>query len=363
MSNPEAPSADMTPDAPLPRGKRRPMCWTALFGAITLTGFGHLLSGYVQRGLWWLATVCSASAVTVASIHFRAPVSAIFAVLALTAVLRIASIADAVYRARHPRWSWGKWWSRALVVLAVMVVIASTEFPLFLVRDLFAAYSAPTNSMLPAIAGENLPGVCTNCGAKVVLAPPDPGLVFGGGQQTIDNVGICQNCGAALDSNAYDDIRMRPRRGDRFLINKRLVPRRWDLIVFECPDEPGKVYVKRLVGLPGERIELVDGEVTIDGQVVEKPPYLHYLHYVNITIPGYDGWGQTGNPVTLGPDEYFVLGDLSPRARDSRLWNANRTGHPPYAVPHELIEGVVTHIYWPPRRWRVFERADDPVDD
>ena len=58
-------------------------------------------------------------------------------------------------------------------------------------------------------------------------------------------------------------------------------------------------------------------------------------------------------PAKLGDDEYFVLGDFSPQAKDSRLWREGAPGHTPYAVPASHIRGVVTHIYWPPKRWRI----------
>ena len=70
------------------------------------------------------------------------------------------------------------------------------------------------------------------------------------------------------------------------------------------------------------------------------------------------GWGCEDNAVVLGLDEYFVLGDFSARSKDSRLWQDGAPGHLPYAVPSDHIIGVVTQIYWPPERWRVFERVE-----
>ena len=54
----------------------------------------------------------------------------------------------------------------------------------------------------------------------------------------------------------------------------------------------------------------------------------------------------------LADDEYFVLGDFTWRSVDSRFWEEGAVGHNPYAVPESHLHGVVTHIIWPPSRWR-----------
>ena len=284
--------------------------------------------------------------------------------MAINIAAGLAAIIDAVLCAR-PRRYWGQWWSRALTLAALMLVavIAGPDVPQFLVNHFFEAFIMPHNSMLPAIAGSNLPGTCAVCGGDVLLAPPDRAPRGSIEDPFAGAVGVCQHCGGLLDESAYADKNSQPRNGDRFLINKWLIPRRWDIIVFNCPDDPGELYAMRLVGLPGERVELVDGEVTIDGKIAPKPEYLRYLHYVDRPLVyGWHGWGQEGQAVTLGADEFFVLGDFSPRSRDSRQWESNPTGHPPYALPRDNIKGVATHIYWPPGRWRVSARCRRAVN-
>jgi hypothetical protein len=63
--------------------------------------------------------------------------------------------------------------------------------------------------------------------------------------------------------------------------------------------------------------------------------------------------GTKDRPAVLADDEYFVLGDFSAQSSDSRWWYEGAPGHNPYAVPRSHVRGVVTHIYWPPQRWRV----------
>ncbi|MGN6547440.1 MAG: hypothetical protein ACTHK7_20475, partial [Aureliella sp.] len=64
-------------------------------------------------------------------------------------------------------------------------------------------------------------------------------------------------------------------------------------------------------------------------------------------------WGTTERPAKLSSDEYFVLGDFSANAVDSRLWLQGAPGHHAFAVPRSYLRGVVTHVFWPLDRLRV----------
>lgn len=336
----------------------RPMYLTALFGAFVITGFGHVLTGHVRRGLLWLAALFVTAVLAVVTIAWRLPIAVVIAFVLAAIGLQLAAVVDALYCGRRPRRNWGRWWSRGLVVVAAFGLVASLNWlPLLVIHQFFEAFSIQTNTMLPAIVGKNVPGICTACGRDVVLIPPEPGAFVRPGDPFGDLSGLCPDCGKLLDHHAYANAKAAVRNGDRFLVSKALQPQRWDVVAFDCPDEPGTLYAKRIVGLPGERVELVDDKVTIDGQVISPPDFLHYLHYVQFPDrPGIPGWGQQGKPALLGPDEYFVLGDFSPRSRDSRLWLQGSGDHPPYAVPRAAIAGVATYIYWPPRHWRRLER-------
>jgi signal peptidase I len=139
---------------------------------------------------------------------------------------------------------------------------------------------------------------------------------------------------------------------DRFLVAKFLPIRRWDLVVFRPPHDPANVYVMRLVGMPGEEIEIINGSVWVNGRKLTPPTSLMGIEYA-IEMEGEFRavWGSPQRPAQLGLDEYFVLGDFSRRARDSRMWEQGAPGHNPFAVPASHLVGVVTHTYWPPARW------------
>jgi signal peptidase I len=123
---------------------------------------------------------------------------------------------------------------------------------------------------------------------------------------------------------------------DRVLANRFIYrfrdPSRGDIVVFRTPEQAvercgaGGTFVKRLVGLPGDRIALERGVLRINGERVDEP-------YVNGGPPGPD-FAQR----TLGPDEYFMMGDNRAQSCDSREWGpVNRA---------DLI-GPVFAVYWP----------------
>jgi signal peptidase I len=129
---------------------------------------------------------------------------------------------------------------------------------------------------------------------------------------------------------------------DRFLCNKTKAPKRWDVLAFHYPKDPTLKYIKRLVGLPGEQLVIRDGAVWINGERLAPPAALGPIRFQ--TEAEVLGTGADEAALTVGPDEYYVLGDNPNRSADSRVWGP---------VKRDLIIGVVDVIYWPPSRWRL----------
>lgn len=100
--------------------------------------------------------------------------------------------------------------------------------------------------------------------------------------------------------------------GDNLIVDKLSYwfndPKRFDIIVFPYPKEPDKHYIKRVVGLPGETVQIIDGYVYINGEKLDES----YGSDVMNTA------GIAQDPIVLGPDEYFVLGDNRNNSEDSR---------------------------------------------
>ena len=116
-----------------------------------------------------------------------------------------------------------------------------------------------------------------------------------------------QVSGASMETTLSD--------GDQLIVDKISYqfrePERFEIIVFPYQYEAGTYYIKRIIGLPGETVQILDGSVYINGEKLEE-------HYGNEVM---EEAGIAAEPVTLGVDEYFVLGDNRNNSEDSRLAN------------------------------------------
>lgn len=93
------------------------------------------------------------------------------------------------------------------------------------------------------------------------------------------------------------------------LAYKKADPKRYDIIIFRYPDDESQLFIKRVIGLPGETINIVDGKVYVEGQ--ETPLEDDFIPEV---MEGSFG------PYTVPEDSYFVLGDNRNHSLDSRFW-------------------------------------------
>jgi signal peptidase I len=136
--------------------------------------------------------------------------------------------------------------------------------------------------------------------------------------------------------------------GDRVIARRVSNLRRWDIVIFRPPGRTD-VFTQRIAGLPGEKIEIIHDQLQINDAVTSPPPGVG--PYTSHTAYG----PQTGcadHPIRLGPGEYFLLGDNSPVAYDSRSFPDAEPGHQVGAVPRQSILGRVIAIDWPPGRMR-----------
>jgi signal peptidase I len=233
-------------------------------------------------------------------------------------------------------------WLPTLLVPLVMAGIS-----VLLVRPfLYEAYTNVANNMAPTILGKHYKGTCPRCG-QANFSSATTSL-----RESPENrTAIC----IQFDITETLIPLQRPHGPDRFLIAKFMEPRRWDIVVLRRPDNPSALSISRLVGLPGETIHIEDGAVWANGNRLTPPSDLQGIQYLDRLPETFrELWGSKGQEAVLGEDEYFVLGDFSSNSLDSRLWERGAPDHNPYALPKSCLRGVVTHIYWPPQRWRVF---------
>jgi len=126
---------------------------------------------------------------------------------------------------------------------------------------------------------------------------------------------------------------------DLIIVNKLTYrfnePNRGDIVVFHPPNGSSVFYVKRVIGLPGETIEIRNGEVLINGVPLKED-------YLSVATPGIYG------PRTLGQDEYFVMGDHRNNSLDSREFGP---------INKKSIIGKASIVLWPPNAFAIINNV------
>jgi len=133
--------------------------------------------------------------------------------------------------------------------------------------------------------------------------------------------------GASMEPTLHDN--------ERLIANKISyrfeTPERGEIIIFRPPLEIKRNYIKRIIGVPGDKIEIANGEVYANGEKLEES-YVKNRSYGNM-------------PPTIVPDNsFFVLGDNRPNSSDSRYWGF---------VPRKNVVGRAWVIFWPLNRIRL----------
>ena len=110
-------------------------------------------------------------------------------------------------------------------------------------------------------------------------------------------------------------------------------PKLGDVVVFKAPPDPEKDYIKRVIGVAGDSVMVKDGDVYLNNQLLDESSFL------KSDVKTYAGaFLKEGEPVTVPPGEYFVMGDNRPYSSDSREWG--------FVKQDELI-GESFFVYWP----------------
>jgi signal peptidase I len=144
--------------------------------------------------------------------------------------------------------------------------------------------------------------------------------------------------------------------GDHLLVNKFIVGpaptavertllpvgtiERGDIVVFKYPEDPERDFIKRVIGLPGETLELREKKVFINDKPLDEP-YVHFLEAPGGALGFHEVTSsdvrERYGPVTVPANHYFVMGDNRDNSQDSRYWGF---------LPRDYIKGKALIIYW-----------------
>jgi signal peptidase I len=273
----------------------------AVGGTFLFPGIGHFIVGFYRRGIIWL-TVAIAMKIISLSLICNGVVLPGMALSGVAILVSLCTAIDVYFAGRRSlRILFGSAWARyglgILLFLAGICRIGSENWATFsLEMRHMHTYMISTKPMWPAVAP-----------------------------------------------------------GDRVIVASGVQPKRWDIVAFRVPSPqlPQHTSIQRVVGLPGETVEITRAGLMIDGHSVQLP--LNVGPYAQARR-GMPNNGCDGNPIHLGPDEYFILGDNTGISNDSRYWSDVAPGHQPGALPASYLIGVAEAVYWPAGRFKIFPR-------
>lgn len=283
----------------------------ALAGSIAAPGLGQALSGRASRGVKWFVLIMAFNVTAIGMMSLPALAPAGMALGVASVIVTLAGLVDAFLGGRRSQ--------RAMLRRSWLRYAAGIA--------LIAAFCIANPALLLARVAR---------------------------WQVVETFVISDEGSRAMAPTIEPD--------DQFLVHKRpgRALERWDIVVYDPPGLGGGTMrrVSRVVGLPGETVEIVGSQLHINGEPVNPPPGLKAVGPYEqpkraYLLAGAPGNGAESHPLVLGADEYYLLGDRSAGANDSRYWRETAgEGRSAGALPRERIVGIATWTYWPLERWR-----------
>jgi signal peptidase I len=261
--------------------KRNP--WLALLLAFFCVPVGYIYAGYPKKGIIIPFLILLLFPASIIFIKIQLTLPTLFILLLFVISLSVTILFD-VYKSakKQPKEYvlryYNKWWFYLVVYVAYSFIL----FPLaqnFTKENIIQAYKIPAGSMLPTL-----------------------------------------------------EI------GDHIFVDKRIYKKqkidRGEIIVFPSPKDPSIEYLKRVVGVPGDNLEIRDKIVYLN-DIAQPQPFI--LHTDPRILPRETSPRDNFGPVTIPQNSLFVLGDNRDNSFDSRFWGF---------VPSDTVKGKVVNIYW-----------------
>lgn len=248
--------------------------WLAFLLSLIATGVGQVYNGQWKKGVsFFVAEALLGAILAPAFGAFSAMLGCVVFLLVFNLIVSIEAFISARGKADYILKPCNKTWVYALVIC--LNLIAGVTMKGVIQEYFYQTYKAPTGSMIPTLL------VGDHFMAEML--------------EESDGVG------------------------------------RGDIVIFEFPDDASKHFVKRIIGLPGDRLEIRDKVVFVNGNALVEP-YVQHTKYTN--QPQRDNFG----PVVLDPDTYFVMGDNREDSYDSRWFGP---------VSRSAIKGRAKYLYFP----------------
>jgi len=279
--------------------------WVNFTVSLLLPGLGHFLSGRRKAGIIWflINLALTATAISLSVLPFTKSVEPLLYAWLFKCLLWLSAAVESC-NAPIPRLNFRGWGTVCLAIIAIAALQGISQMASFKV------FSMPSDSMAPTLMGNR--------------KSPD-GKIIEGDQITV---------------NRWSYRGRLPKRGDVVVFRTDAIsPEKRD--GFRIPTN--EIFVKRVMGLPGERVAIRPPWIYVNGEKVVEPKVLENLFNLTGTYNGrpvVESMRQTSE-VQLGPDEYFVLGDNIGNSFDSCSFGPIKSGR---------FIGRVVGIFWPPER-------------
>ena len=280
MSDTEHTSTPIPPSTEKSRSRRR---WPGIFTSLLVPGFGLARAGHFGRAVAWFVGIHAGALVVVGAFIWRQlPSSIVALVFCAQLAFMIAMLVDSFRPGRLT----GKMWVSLILLFGALVLLPTVP------SMLAHSFVTPTGSMFPTLRG--------------------PGE------------------GNPADHFFADKVCYRfslPVRGELVAFSTAGIER--------LVDRPAQIYIKRIVGLPGERIAIRDGKIFANGRELGANDGIPAVKYTQAQSRDFM---NADDEFEVPQDAYFMLGDNSPKSFDSRYWGF---------VPKQSIFGRVARIYYP----------------